>query len=317
VLGTPAGLSKDDFGEPFQELLRDPYEGGAHSTVHVLWATPVEVVPTSKDIGGWEPSTLAERLATEAIRGSREFHGTIEGSLSDDHFVSRYLMGSRDPDEQNEAFFAWQRALFSAAGDVAAARLSTAEAGAPLRGANTTWPQLQELPEYARIHKVVDRLSRRYLERSGLKRDVAQALKYSVFSWASVYGGSQMSLMRSSSGVYHVALYFAKAGKYSGKLRLTDPRGSSDPFGRTWTHAPRSGDLVLFPSWVKYMLTPGDESEGREKANVEPETVVYTFHVQPETGIRQPQDWWVDPLADIRFSRPAPLSTEMLKAVLY
>merc|ERR1712151_1432396 len=98
------------------------------------------------------------------------------------------------------------------------------------------------------------------------------------------------------------------AGTGSGKLRIHDPRGHSPPFAREFFHTPRSGDMVIFPSWVSHMLTV-------TSASADAETVVFTFHVRPAEGPFSSEDWWTDPVADMRFSGLAPVTKEMMRGV--
>merc|ERR1719382_1150247 len=98
-------------------------------------------------------------------------------------------------------------------------------------------------------------MSRRYLVRSGMSMDAAKALKNSIFNWAAVHGPGEFHGPHTHVGEFHVGVFYAQVGSAAGKLRFGDPRGHSPPFGRSYFHTPRSGDLILFPSWLSHMAT--------------------------------------------------------------
>merc|ERR1719189_3462735 len=114
---------------------------------------------------------------------------------------------------------------------------------------------MNALPEYQRLRRIVDRMSRRYLVRSGVPKEEAKALNVSIFNWVTVQGPGELHGPSTHVGEYHVGVFYAQVGSSAGKLRLSDPRGHSPPFGRSFSHTPRSGDLVFFPSWLSHMTT--------------------------------------------------------------
>merc|ERR1712217_440963 len=91
--------------------------------------------------------------------------------------------------------------------------------------------------------------------RSGVVSSVAESLEYSIFNWCSVHGTGEFHGPHTHVGEYHVGVFYAQAGKSAGKLMFADPRGHSPPYGRSFFHTPRSGDLVFFPSWLSHMAT--------------------------------------------------------------
>lgn len=306
----------DSSGEAFEEFLiaRDVAQlEKAHSTVHILWPTHLENLSLTSDNGGWESPSLHQRLAEEAKRGFQEFNDVVLPTLPSDHDASEQAANS---DDANAAFYAWQQALFAAGGNITRAKLGrgalAGEAAVP-GGSGTTWPALEALPEYARIRELVDKLSRRYLERSGIEAAKAQSLTSSIFAWAGVYGPGDHQEMRTFPGNYHVATFYARAGPWSGKLRFHDPRGHSAPFGNELLHAPRSGDLLIYPAWLGqgFTVTPA-----WAKATTDSEdetTVVLGFHMRPASGSMASESWWSDPVADMRFSRPALIDARLFK----
>merc|ERR1712217_315638 len=104
---------------------------------------------------------------------------------------------------------------------------------------------------------------------------MAAAINYSVFNWAAIHG--------------------------PGKLRFGDPRGHSPPFGRTFYHTPRSGDLILFPSWLSHMATVTAPSSDILNKDKEPYRVVFSFNIGPISGPLPCHLWWSDPTGDMRF----------------
>merc|ERR1719445_859024 len=91
--------------------------------------------------------------------------------------------------------------------------------------------------------------------RAGLSKEVAMNLNYSIFNWAAVHSAGEFHGPHTHVGEYHVGVFYAQAGPRAGKLRFGDPRGHSPPFGRSFIHTPRSGELILFPSWLSHMAT--------------------------------------------------------------
>jgi len=289
-------------------------QGEFSSDVHVLWPTHVEVVPITSDIGGWEPPSFHQRLAREAIRGWRSFRNRIAPGLPKNHYLKRQLM-QKHAGALNDAFFHWQKKLFEESGDVQKSLQEDDDTPeTPPPDANTSWPEMCALPEYIKLRRIVDRLSRRYLIRSGMRNETAMALNYSIFNWAAVHGPGEFHGPHTHVGEYHVAVFYAQAGPAAGKLRFGDPRGHSPPFGRSFLHSPRSGDLVFFPSWLSHMATVTAPSSDlpREGGGKEPLRVVFSFNIGPVAGPLPCHLWWSDPTGDMRFTRRSPIDPQEL-----
>lgn len=295
-------------GEGFDEFLKPEEPSSAdepHSDVHVLWPTHIEVIPLAVENGGWEPPAFHERISREAIRGWKAFRSKIVPTLSKSHPLRRQLQ-QKHAGALNDAFFHWQKRLFEESGDVKKSLDEDDAPGVtPSPDANTTWPEFNGLPEYQRLRQIVDRLSRRYLIRSGMARENALALNYSIFNWAAVHGPGEFHGPHTHVGEYHVGVFYAQAGPSAGKLRLGDPRGHSPPFGRSFFHTPRSGDLIFFPSWLSHMATVTSPSSDMIHANgtQEPKRVVISFNIGPVAGPLPCHLWWSDPTGDMRFRR--------------
>eukprot|EP00929_Paragymnodinium_shiwhaense_P070221 TRINITY_DN35557_c0_g1_i1.p1 TRINITY_DN35557_c0_g1~~TRINITY_DN35557_c0_g1_i1.p1 ORF type:complete len:362 (-),score=47.41 TRINITY_DN35557_c0_g1_i1:136-1221(-) len=309
-------------GEPFTEFLKDKDadKDGAYSQVHLMWATHVEVVRTTSDNGGWEKPTLHSILADEAIRAWKDFSQNILPSLPQNHDVIRRLDDPNDPSDLREAFLRWQVCLQKAMGNVEEATASKESCSkrrvkddAADIGSNWSWPELAAIPEYARLRLVVDKLSRRYMERSGMAKEDAWSLKTSTVSFASVQKPGDQGTTSSLPGHHHIALFFAKVGQQSSRLRLGDPRGHSYPFGREFVHIAKAGDLIIFPSWMSHLQSTTPFSEkgvGMDDA----ETVVFTFHIAPQSGSIRSEDWWTDPSGQMRFSRAAAIEPTLFQS---
>jgi len=310
-------------GEAFSEFLPpvgandngNAIPGAIYTDVHSLWATHVEVVPTTTDIGGWLPPSFHERLAAEAIRGWEEFRDKIMPSLSNHHPVKSMAL-QQSAGALNDGFFHYQKRLFENSGDVQKALGRQSQEGNPTPhpDAPSSWPGMNKLPEYRLLRKVMDRFSRRYLVRSGMDKKVAFGLNYSIFNWAAVHGPGEFHGPHTHVGEYHVAVFYAQAGRASGKLRLGDPRGHSPPFGQHYFHTVRSGDLVIFPSWLSHMATVTAASSDiiPEGAGAEPYRVTFAFNIGPVTGPLPCHLWWSDPTRNMAFHRRSRVDFEDL-----
>lgn len=300
-------------GESFEEFLApDEQEAEYASDVHVMWPTHVEVIPITSDNGGWEPPSFHEKLAQEAIRGWRDFQDTIAKRFPKRHYISQQLSRPHGG-SLNDAFFSWQKDLFENGGSVEdSLKDSDGPRPTPPPDANSSWPQMNGLPEYQRLRKIVDKMSRRYLVRSGMQRDAAMGLNYSIFNWCAVHGPGEFHGPHTHVGEYHVGVFYAQVGSAAGKLRFGDPRGHSPPFGRSFIHTPRSGDLILFPSWLSHMATVTAPAASIQGDAEEPLRVVFSFNIGPVYGPLPCHKWWSDPTGDMRFQRKSKIDTKAL-----
>lgn len=305
--------------EAFSDLLRpdikkssakgaadaDDADSGPYTDVHVMWPAHVEVIPVTVENGGFEPPSFHEKLAKEAIRGWRSFRDDIGPKLPSQHSLRQFLSQSH-AGALNDGFFHFQKRLFEFQGDFdAALRPEYHMPPTPPPDANSSWPEMNALPEYKKLRQIVEKFSRRYLIRSGLAPSTAHALNYSIFNWAAVHGPGEFHGPHTHVGEFHVGVFYAQVGPSAGKLRFGDPRGHSPPFGRTFFHTPRAGDLVFFPSWLSHMATvTAPTSDIREGSNKdEPYRVVFSFNIGPVSGPLPCHLWWSDPTGDMRFRR--------------
>jgi len=304
-------------GSGFQEFLRPEVSQPASkftSDVHMMWPAHVEVIPITSDNGGWEPPSFHRNLAKEAIRGWKNFQQKIVPKLPRNHGLRQQIM-QKHAGALNDAFFHWQKRLFEASGSLEASLDEQQQLPSPPPDANSSWPKMCGLPEYNKLRNIVDRLSRRYLVRSGLAKETAASLNYSIFNWAAVHRPGEFHGPHTHVGEYHVGVFYAQAGSKAGKLRFGDPRGQSGPFGRTFFHTPRSGDLILFPSWLSHMATvtaPESDVKGDEDQGTEPLRVVFSFNIGPVSGPLPCHIWFSDPTGNMHFQQKSPIDLQKL-----
>lgn len=302
--------------EAFAEFLNnESTDTSPHSDVHVMWSTHIEVISLTSDNGGWEPPSFHQRIAKEAISGWKRLRDVIGPNLPKGHHLRKQLAEGH-AGALNDAFFVWQKQLFEAEGDFEASLQSDAGPSQPAQGANTSWPEMNALPEYNKLRRIVEYFSRRYLERSGMTSQRSKDVEFSLFNWAAVHGPGEFHGPHTHVGEYLVGVFYAQVGPAAGKIRFGDPRGHSPPFGRTLFHTPKSGDLILFPSWLSHMATvTAPSSDILNKQQEEPYRVVYSFNIGPREGPLPCSVWWSDPTGDMRFKRRAKLDVENLKAI--
>lgn len=295
---------------------KNPNNATWSSQVHVLWPTHVEVIPLTEDIGGKEPVSFHEDLAHEAISGWQRFRDNIAPSLPQNHPLKNFL-NQEHAGALNDGFFHFQKRVFESEGDVRKALGGGGpSAPTPPPDANSSWPEMQALTAYRKLRLLVERLSRRYLIRSGLDPEKVMALNYSIFNWAAVHGAGEFHGPHTHVGEYHVGVFYAQAGGRAGKLRFGDPRGHSPPFGQSHFHTPRSGDLVFFPSWLSHMATvTAPTSDLPEMYNTqhqdEPYRVVFSFNIGPVLGSLPCHYWFSDSTGKMKFTRHDPINERM------
>lgn len=301
--------------EAFTELLKLSEEeagGSVYTDVLNLWSTHVEIVPITKDIGGWLDPSFHQRLTNEAVRGWKQFRDEIGPSLPNGHHLRQFLSQSH-AGALNDGFFHYQKRLFEASGNLQQALHGKGDNPTPPPDANSSWPEMQALPEYVMLRRIMDRFSRRYLIRSGMDKNIALGLNYSMFNWAAVHGPGEFHGPHTHVGEYHVAVFYAAVGRAGGKLRFGNPRGHSPPFGQSILNTVRSGDLVIFPSWLSHMATvTAASSDIMGDYRDEPYRVTFAFNIGPITGPLPCHLWWSDPTGNMRFHRRSRINFEDL-----
>lgn len=274
-------------------------EGQLTSDVHALWLTHVERFAITDDIGGWMPASFHKNLAKEIIKGWRGFQKQAPEDLPANHPVVVRLQSG--PHALNDAFFIWQKEYFQDEGQLP-------EDGEEWKG-STSWPELDELPEYRKLRRIVEKAARRYLEVSGMRRASAQNLSMSIFNWAAVHGSGEFHPAHTHVGEFLAGVFYAQVGDGAGKIQFADPRGSVAPFGHKMVHTPKAGELILFPSWLSHMVTVSHPAESVKQGD-QPLRVVVSFNIGPKEGPLPCANFFSDPTAEMHVQRTSPIDLE-------
>lgn len=133
---------------------------------------------------------------------------------------------------------------------------------------------------------------------NALSRDFLKtSQKLRIQAWANINGTGSMNCPHSHpgaqwSGVYYVKTPEAKSSPSSGMLEFLDPRGGSitsqairgaECFSPKYSILPRSGLLVLFPSYLVHWVYPNDSTEERMSIAF---NINYEAHEPPAPGER-------------------------------
>jgi len=238
-----------------------------------------------------EPIGFGKELASIGMRGFKEYlTKTLPRELElDEELAARWAQS--DHSRVNIAFQRWQKRVFADLYRVPAEGLTSFGDMAPrLEGINYSWPELYESAAFARLKSRIVELSRLYLKRSGYT-DIPS--KFRVFVWVEVYDkGDAMRPGSRVDGAYLAGRYFASVEKGSIKFNFEDPRGINPPFGKTYSHAPFEGNLVLHPVWNSYFMTPNMKSYP---------AISYAFLVYPAEGSKL--NFQDDLTGDLKVSR--------------
>eukprot|EP00434_Breviolum_minutum_P035492 symbB.v1.2.031418.t1/scaffold3646.1/size68564/3 len=89
----------------------------------------------------------------------RNFRDTIGPGLPRSHELHRQL-SQKHAGALNDAFFHYQKRLFEAEGDFDKAMSPNFESSTPPPDANSSWPDMNALPEYVKLRKIVEKFSR-------------------------------------------------------------------------------------------------------------------------------------------------------------
>lgn len=234
------------------------------SELHTLWPVLVETVNITTDHGGPEDILFSDRISDEAVRMWRNFQSESNLPL----------------DQVNDRFFRYQLDLYE---DTHGRRAAPSANKDP--HTNVTWPALERLPEYQRLRRYIEQFSRRYLERIGYKGST----KFNIFSWAAVHSFGDFHGAHTHTGELLVGVYYARINNRSGRLRLFDPRGQIVPFGKTFDFDCKTGQMILFPSWLQHEALP-TKDEGHR--------VIFAFNIGiAGQGDLKSMDWGKDPVS--------------------
>lgn len=289
----------------FEEFLQPQVpiaDTDVRTTVHVMWPTYMETIPLTQDLGGWVPDSLHQELAAEGIRGFTAFKEKILPRLPEGH-PARIKAEERTAGALNNGFSEWQSALYEAGGNVDAA---IQDEPVEVKGTATTWPELEELPAFQKLQRLVDKLSRRYLARTGLQQEAVDNLKFSIFTQVAVQGPGEYDVPHVHSGQFHAGLFYAQGGPAGSKHRFSDPRGHSPPYGKSHIASPKAGQLIFFPPWLSHHSLI-DSPEVVNDAEEQPR-VVFSFNIGPAEGPLASHEQWSDPTSGMRFMRDLPFN---------
>mmetsp|Transcript_133374 Transcript_133374/g.231664 ORF Transcript_133374/g.231664 Transcript_133374/m.231664 type:complete len:368 (-) Transcript_133374:47-1150(-) len=264
--------------------------------VHYIWPVNVWSVPLTSYPGqgapGLEHPALLRTLTTI---GERAFDRYVRDVLpreleADPVFAEEFaqLDGSR----VNQGFARWQKRVFSRLKRVPLDELSMD--GKPIpryQNISYEWPELYESKEYKLLRRHINKIASSYLS-SMSKEGGDERQRMRIFIWVEVYrfADSRKPLALTGSMVTGVlfARYMSQYGRGAQKFNFEDPRGINPPFGRTHSHQPRQGEMLLFPSWSSTFITPNPVNNSN---------VFFNFLCWPQGGSRE-FDWEDDVSGD-------------------
>jgi len=210
------------------ELPSDPLD----NKLTFLWATPIlkrQLLPANKALD--DPSNLNGALATMLLSEFEEFKATGDWSGK----------SSSRQHSLNEAFFEMQRRHYDSTGQL--------------------WAPLQRSAVVQQLLSTIRQLAVQYLDAIGSPSD-KQNQHLGIFMWAGVHEDCMAHMAHTHpqsavSGTYYVAV-----PPSGGDLVLEDPRGPLPPFQQRIVHRPRSGGVILFPSWLQHSVSPTCDGNG-------------------------------------------------------
>jgi len=197
---------------------------------HALFPTVVSTVQ------GAVPVAMRKALSKTAIKKFRMF-----ASRSD------------SPEGANNRFFSWQP-----------------KSEDEILDRSGSWPELYESTAYAKLREVAKKACIEHAIRTGSYEDRAELEPLSLVLWAAVYlNGTAHSTHVHEQSVCSGVFYSQVADDAPTPIEFSDPRGLSAmgidttqaeleplaPFHQRVHFAPRSGDMVLFPSYLPHRIS--------------------------------------------------------------
>jgi uncharacterized protein (TIGR02466 family) len=169
----------------------------------------------------------------------------------------------RSPAEANNMFFQWQMQFLDPPRSSSSEGLSRVDA----LKIGTGWQELAHLPEFGRLRAHVLAACRTAAMRHGYSLPPEPQL----YSWTSVHAGGSEHPPHIHEDSMLSAVYYAHVPPGAGPLVFEDPRGAPvfaslrtafgnntplplAPFHQTFRLHPHTGDLVLFPSWLRHSV---------------------------------------------------------------
>lgn len=241
--------------------------------VTYLWPILMTSVPLSGP-EGIETHSWGETLANVGLAKYRAYvNATLPKELElDTAYAAEFA--TLDHSRVNMAFNRWQRQVYGEHMAVPLHQLTSQREQLPkLPGVDYAWPELYEHQHFRTLEGHIDKLSRKYLRRAGYKE---LPDKFRIFIWVEVFGpGDAMRPMARTDGAYLSGKYFATGDQSAIKFAFEDPRGINPPFGKTFNHEVYPGNIIMFPVWASYFITPNMKNTP---------VVSYSFVVYPADG---------------------------------
>ena len=149
----------------------------------------------------------------------------------------------------NNLFFQWQTSLRSS------------PLADHMKGAQhaTAWDELSALPQFARLRTLVRKYMASMLQCHGRQWEEDEM---DMFGWASVHVGSSWHDSHVHEKNVLSAVFYSRVPADAGRIVFEDPRSIGRATLHPWpTQAafhPREGDLIIFPSWLRHRVEPGN-----------------------------------------------------------
>jgi len=176
---------------------------------------------------------------------------------SDETFAKTFH--EADHSRVNLAFQRWQKLAFAEIENVPVYRfLGQGEYASRIHGVNYSWPELYESPAFKKLKHFIMDLTRHYNKKNGFAPESPAGGKhFQVILWAEVFRkGDAMRPGASVNGAFLRGRYYAMCERGAIKQNFEDPRGINPPYGKTYSHSPYRGNLVLYPTWASHFITP-------------------------------------------------------------
>eukprot|EP00658_Telonema_sp_P-2_P040371 TRINITY_DN28878_c0_g1_i4.p1 TRINITY_DN28878_c0_g1~~TRINITY_DN28878_c0_g1_i4.p1 ORF type:complete len:260 (-),score=47.11 TRINITY_DN28878_c0_g1_i4:199-978(-) len=196
----------------------------------LLWATPIlkrQLVHSGQHPNPNHPLATTIREQFEVFKAAG-------------NWTSRSSSSSRG---LNEALFQHQRAEFDSTGQL--------------------WQPLRDSVVVQQLLKTIKGMTVQFLEATGGEARSADALR--VFMWAGVHESCMGHMPHTHPSSAVSGTYYVSVPPRSGDLILEDPRGPRPPFDQRVIHRPRSGAVILFPSWLQHSVTPSCQVEAEPR----------------------------------------------------
>lgn len=137
----------------------------------------------------------------------------------------------------SEKFFQWQRDNFN----------KLEAEGVP----DPEFLVLYKSDEYTSLRKLVVKYASQYLQRLDREEKVEH-----IFCWVGLTLEGMYHLSHTHPDSMLSAVYYSQTPPSSGAIVFDDPRGPRPPFDGKLMHAVKTGELLVFPSWLVHEVIP-------------------------------------------------------------